>query len=269
MQNSWNKYGKESFEFKTIEEINVKDCELAKKLTEREQFYLDTLNPDYNINMEANVTRLFGKDNPMYGKEVYHSKETRDKISNSLKGRTFTKKHKLEISKALKGRKLSKETKRKMSEAAKGRVQSEKTKNKLSELRKGKNNPMYGKNISENHKKIISKTHKGKKLSEEAKIKISEALTGKELSEEHKAKISKANKGKNKGKKHPFYGKNHNSKTKRKMSLNRGKLNEKEVKEIKKLLSEGDLFHKEIAKKFNISRQVITNINRGVAYKYV
>lgn len=43
LQNSWNKYGKEYFEFNILE-----NCE-KENLIKREQYYLDILNPEYNI----------------------------------------------------------------------------------------------------------------------------------------------------------------------------------------------------------------------------
>ena len=44
LQNSWNTHGEENFVFEIIEEIKEKE-----KLIEREQYYLDILNPEYNI----------------------------------------------------------------------------------------------------------------------------------------------------------------------------------------------------------------------------
>jgi group I intron endonuclease len=45
LQNSWNKHGENSFLFAIVEETD--------NLIEREQFYLDTLNPRYNICKKA------------------------------------------------------------------------------------------------------------------------------------------------------------------------------------------------------------------------
>lgn len=45
LQNSWNEYGEENFVFEILEE-----CEKVKEIIlEREQFYIDTLNPFFNI----------------------------------------------------------------------------------------------------------------------------------------------------------------------------------------------------------------------------
>jgi len=48
LQNSWNKYGEESFMFETIEEVKI-----LENLIEREQHYIDTLKPTFNIRLVA------------------------------------------------------------------------------------------------------------------------------------------------------------------------------------------------------------------------
>ena len=108
---------------------------------------------------------------------MHHSEETKQKISESEKGK-----------------KISEETKRKMSESLKGIKFSEERNKKISEANKGKKS-------SEDKKRKISEANKGRKLSEEHKKKISETKKGKEHSEEHNKKISESMKGKNKGKK--------------------------------------------------------------------
>lgn len=47
LQNSWNKYGSGSFKFEIIE-----FCEVEKRL-EREQYYIDNINPHYNLSPYA------------------------------------------------------------------------------------------------------------------------------------------------------------------------------------------------------------------------
>jgi len=94
LQNAWNKYGKECFDFEIIEE-----CE-NDKLLELEQFYLDKLKPEYNI-CKFSTSRLgckssdetrkklsilnTGKNHPKFG--THHSLETRQKISASKIGK--------------------------------------------------------------------------------------------------------------------------------------------------------------------------------------
>lgn len=99
LQNAWNKYGADSFVFELLETTEFdKDS-----IVEREQHYLDTLQPfgnhGYNICTVAysclGIKRSvetkrkmsevkLGEKNPMYGKT--HSKETRQKLSNAQSG---------------------------------------------------------------------------------------------------------------------------------------------------------------------------------------
>ena len=67
LQNSWNKYGKDNFEYGILEY-----CEEDIRLV-RETFYINTLNPEYNLNgVNLNSVRN-------------HSEETKKKISDKIK----------------------------------------------------------------------------------------------------------------------------------------------------------------------------------------
>lgn len=132
LQNAWNKYGENDFEFHIIEKIR----DIRSRLTEREQYYLDTLNPKYNICRTAGCPYSTN-----YWKGKKRSEETKVKISITLsgqklsserkhkmslarkgkKGKPHTEKTKLRLSAAQKGKKLSKETKQKQSIAGKKR----------------------------------------------------------------------------------------------------------------------------------------------------
>lgn len=71
LQNAYDEYGEDSFEFKVIEECDLDQC------LEREQIYIDNLNPVYNINPSAD------------GMTGYkHTEETKDKISKAMKKST-------------------------------------------------------------------------------------------------------------------------------------------------------------------------------------
>ena len=100
LQHSWNKYGEEIFVFLRIEE-----CE-KESLIQREQYYIDTMNPEYNILRVANSqlglkrsaesckkmsdskkgkpSNFKGNPSPMKGK--HHSEKTRIKMSLSHTG---------------------------------------------------------------------------------------------------------------------------------------------------------------------------------------
>ena len=83
------------------------------------------------------------------------SLELRNKISKSLKDRTFTPEHLEKISKSLKGNVISEETKQKISDKLKGRKLSEATKQKMSESRKGRI-------FTEETKEKLSRAKKGR-----------------------------------------------------------------------------------------------------------
>lgn len=136
------KYGIENFEFNILESI-----EDESKLCEREIYWINTLNPKYNMNSG-------GRGNSGY----YVSEETKEKLRNSGKKQWNEKseeeKRKL-IQNNLKGPALnhpvSEKTRKILAEINTGKKQSEFTKNKRSE--KMKSSAIGNKN---GNKKIIS-----------------------------------------------------------------------------------------------------------------
>jgi group I intron endonuclease len=167
LQNSWNKYGEDSFVFKI-----VLFCEKSE-LTYYEQALVDRLSPVYNIKKECVISCL----------GVRATEETKRKMSDARMGEknwNFGNHH-------------SEETLRKISEANKGRRRTEETLKKLSEAAKGRNNPRFGVHLSDETKKKISESEKGKTISDEQKMAVSKAHLGKPLSEEHRKKIGEAN----------------------------------------------------------------------------
>lgn len=98
LQNVYDKYGLKNLEFIIIEKV-------SNNLIKREQHYIDTLNPKYNLRRtaESNIGIRFG---PMAeetklkislsNKGHRHSEETKNKISNFHKGNSYWlgKKHK-------------------------------------------------------------------------------------------------------------------------------------------------------------------------------
>lgn len=183
LQNFVNKYGFDKLIFEIIEEV-----EGTESLIKKEQFYIDTLAPFYNICKIAG--NCFGKR---------HSQSAKEKMSLATKGKRLGYKHseeaKLKMSLSKKGnkfnlgRKTSEETKIKISLAKKGKKgkkQSEESKIKLSLAKKGAKHPFFGKKLSEEHKRKISISKKGKvsnrkdvKLTEETKLKMSLAKRNK------------------------------------------------------------------------------------------
>lgn len=108
LQNAFNKYGESNFIFDVLEEVP------PEYLTVREQFWMDTLQPEYNISKFAGSNL-----------GVRHSAETRAKLSAARKGRRFSDIHKARIGANWKGRRHSDEARAKMSIAKKKRVYSD------------------------------------------------------------------------------------------------------------------------------------------------
>jgi len=199
LQNHYNKYGDADLQFSIL-----KFCE-KEKLIEYEQFYIDTLNPKFNICQIAGS--ILG---------IMRSKETKQKMSAAGMGRYCSEetKQKLRIShigqQAGKnnpnyGKHPSEETREKLRKSHMGIHPSKETREKLSKAligkNKGKNNGMFGKHPSEETRQKLSITHAGKnngfygkQHSKKALQKNKDAHLGKLLSEEHKQKISAAGK---------------------------------------------------------------------------
>lgn len=93
-QRSWNKYGEACFSFEILELCSPDKC------LEREQYYLDTLLPEYNVDLVAGSpkgrkysdeyknkmrVRNTGNGNPFFGKK--HTEETKSLISQHRKGK--------------------------------------------------------------------------------------------------------------------------------------------------------------------------------------
>lgn len=219
LQCHYNKHGLEDLVFSVVEE-----CALDK-LIEREQFYLDSMSPWFNIIALADrPPRSFGHIPWNKGKKMtqppwnkglkgiylgWSKGLTKDtdarvmQISLSNKGRVISDEHKKILSEVNKGNKNcvghvhTEETRRKISLAHKGVPESEETKKKLSAVRTG--HP-----TSEATREKLRKAHTGKKMSKEACEKMSKYwsgrakpwLAGKETSLSTREKLSIANKGK-------------------------------------------------------------------------
>lgn len=135
LQNAWDKYGEENFEFIILEKVDDKSL-----LITREQWWIDNSNSVYN------VCKIAGSS-----LGVKRSDETRKKIGDAKRG--F--KHTLESRKKITenqtgekhwgyGKKLSEETKAKKSESMK-------------EYYKTHDHPNKNKKMSDEQKKILSK----------------------------------------------------------------------------------------------------------------
>jgi group I intron endonuclease len=189
LQNAFNKYGEENFEFKII-----LYCE-PEELTYYEQSLVDLWNPEYNICKECVNTRIgtkvseeslirmsiaqSGENNPNFGKP--RSEETKKKISDANKGRIVPDDERAKALAATPrgenhpnfGKPVPEERRKRISETEKGKVVSEETRKKMSESTSGENHPMFNKHHSEETRNKISESSKGKKMSDVAREKMS------------------------------------------------------------------------------------------------
>jgi group I intron endonuclease len=119
LQNEWDKYGIDNFEFIIVEQMEYYDNSI---LIEREQYWIDyyhTMDREYGYNLqsadrhEVSIETRKKLSNSLKGKK--NSKEARSKMSKKLKGRKFTDEHKNKISESLKGYKCSDERKKNIS----------------------------------------------------------------------------------------------------------------------------------------------------------
>ncbi len=172
------KYGYSNFKLEILEYTASDKC------VAREQYYIDLLNPSYNLlkiagswlgykHSEESKLRMSanrqGENHPMYGKVsarigTVHSEETKAKLSASKTGVKLSEETKAKISASKIGFKHSEETKEKLRINAvlnpSKFVHSEETLNNISKALSGENHPLFG----------ISP-------SEETKLKLSQALS--------------------------------------------------------------------------------------------
>ena len=155
--NSLLKYGVDAHIFEVLEL-----CE-TEQLNNRERHYQNLYDSVAN-----GLNLLYVKSEHFNGG---HSEESKKKISDSLKGRTFTDEHKYKIGLSNSRRIKSPETIEKHRLAGLGRKASPETKEKQRQSRLGsKRSEETKKKMSESAKKVIKKP-----ISEETRLKMSES----------------------------------------------------------------------------------------------
>ena len=229
LQNSWNYYGEEAFEFIIILICDKHNCLFYEQLFLDK--YWDGGVKCFNIAKDATA--------PMKGKKA--SPETKAKMSKSQKGRKHTQETKDKISRANKGKIRKRGYKRppevidKVRKALTGKKRSPEACVNIGRAHIGKEPWNKGKKMDEAYSKRCGMGRKGKQNSPESKEKRRQALVGKKrgsMPEETKHKISVSKKGKpgtNKGKKA-------SAEAKAKMSA--AHMNHKQTDETKKKISE-------------------------------
>lgn len=147
MQNSFNKWGIENFTFEVLYYCNPDELDYY------EQYYVDTLNPEFNVlrtcvtstkGMSFNsgsLNGMYGKKGPMNGKN--HTENTKQKISEnhwdssgSMNPMYGIHRYGKDAPRYGKSIVCSEETKQKISIGLKGRVHSEESKKKMSDAKK-------------------------------------------------------------------------------------------------------------------------------------
>lgn len=163
MQNVWNKYGNNEFEFELLE-----FCSIEERLV-REQFWIDALRAIFNIAKVAGST-LGTKRTPEIRKKFSEFQIKNQTAQTYLHTEAAQKRHKEVVS--------SQEYRDKMSKKMKGRIITVETRKKMSATRKkmiheqGWKMPAF----TEVRKKQVSERFKGKKKSPEHQAKINASL---------------------------------------------------------------------------------------------
>lgn len=98
LQRAWNKHGEDNFIFSILEICDI------EKLIELEQFYIDTLRPQYNICLTA--SSQLG---------IKRTLEQRERMRNSQLGKKLSQEHKDRIAASMRGTVHSQETRDKIS----------------------------------------------------------------------------------------------------------------------------------------------------------
>jgi group I intron endonuclease len=175
LQRAYNKYGNDNFIVEILEETN------EELLREKEQFYLDTLQPyktGYNVGMTAcggdnltnNPTKQEIIDKIRTGiKYRFANESPEDKIKrcenitgskNPNFGKRWSQKQRDVMSDRRKGQKASEETKTKISKNSKELWASQEYRDKMSESRTGTGNSFFDKRHSIETKQKISQVKK-------------------------------------------------------------------------------------------------------------
>jgi group I intron endonuclease len=176
LQSAFDKHGESAFVFEVLEITD--DC------IPREQFYLDTLHPEYNLSPTArsNAGCIYSAEaraRMSAAQEREPPSEAQLRGYEAKKGKPRSPEARARMSAAKMGKPMSAEARQKMSIASKGKPKSAEHRANIGAANKGKPSPL-----------------KGKPHTSEAQLRGDAAKTGKTRSPEAVAATSAANKGK-------------------------------------------------------------------------
>ncbi len=242
MQNAWRKYGERAFAFSVLEFV-----EDATLLIAREQFYIDTLKPEYNCApiagscLGAKRTDETKRKVSQVHLRLWSSPEYRKKMSDAHKGQILSEEHRAKIGAAHKGRKLSPEHAAIV----------------------GKNNAE--RNRSSDHRAKMSAYWKGRSKTPEQIAKISAAKRNIPLSEDHKAKLAKTMRLAHAEGRHDY---ERTDDIKHAIGRSLAKLTDDQVREIRAKRRDG-VTCKILSAEYGISQPAISCMCNGNTYSWV
>lgn len=211
---AWEKDGASCFQFEVLETVPEPNL-----LISREQFYMDTLKPWYNVAPRADSSLGVKRSSETRAKisqaktGVTHTEETRRKMSETHRRsdlREASRRQGAENMKSMTPQARAENLKKAQAARAKTFYQvSEETRHKLSEALKGRtpSDRCLAAAAEHNRSRIrsdearanISEALKGRTFSEETRAKFSAAKAGRKLSEEHRLKIAQGMTGRKRG----------------------------------------------------------------------
>lgn len=247
LQNAWNKYGEAAFAFAVLELVALDDALLC----EREQYWIDTLKPAYNVAPVAGTTR--GMKHPP------RSAEFRERM-RAIKTGFKHSEESLARMRAIPGRPLTPEQR------------AERAARDLSHLRRPES-------VQKRREKMV-----GRKQSQAAVEKRRASLIGQRRTPDQCKRISDAKRAANAAKAaagiepqvSPMKGRQHSDEAKRRISeakrgvpSGRGSLSPEQVREIRSIRASEGIGYKAIAKRLQISPGAAYSVIGNHAYQWV
>lgn len=178
LQAAYDYYGVDAFGFHVLLLCN------KRTLLCNEQFFIDLLQPHYNIN--PNATNSTGRR---------MSEETKEKLRQMFTGRTLPAEWRQHIGEGGRGKKQSEETRRKIGASHTGRVRGPLSDEHREKVRQG----LRGRVFTEEHRRKIGEANKRRVFTPEIRENISRANRGRTLTDEQKRDISTRMTGKKRG----------------------------------------------------------------------